>query len=316
MNKQQKINTPFEVKPFDFDNVFDSLVGESITQENNIDTRLIEIEKIIPASHQPRSFFSQDKLQELANSFKSQGFRGAINVRERKGSYEIVAGERRYRAAQLAGFKTVRCIVDDYSDEDAYEFALRENLNREDLSKLEEVEGILHLISLKYKITRKEIVRLVQSEGNKVNREGNVSLSLQMQQIVEVLTKFGIQLETFRSKYLKLLNLPEPLRVAHLKGSLSYNHAIEINKIKDPDLRKTVLDEALNNKLSVRKVKERVRTTLRSSKQSLGKPISDNPPQAVLKRWKQLKSADVWTGENIEKMLAVMEEVLGIRDHS
>jgi len=315
MNKQQKINTPFEVKPFDFDNVFDSLVSKPITQEKNIDTRLIEIEKITPASHQPRSFFSQDKLQELANSFKSQGFRGAINVRERKGSYEIVAGERRYRAAQLAGLKTVRCIVDDYSDEDAYEFALRENLNREDLSKLEEVEGILHLISLKYKITRKEIVKLVQSEGNKVNREGNVSLSLQMQQIVEVLTKFGIQLETFRSKYLKLLNLPEPLRVAHLKGSLSYNHAIEINKIKDPELRKKILDEALNNKLSVRKVKERVRTTLKSSKQSVGKPISNTPPQAVLKRWKRLKRADVWTGENIEKMLAVMEEVLGIRDH-
>lgn len=313
MKKQQLINTTSGVK--EIPNVYDNLFSEISTSEDNDNTRLIEIEKISPASHQPRTFFDESKLQELVNSFKSQGFNGAINVREREGVYEIVAGERRYRAAKLAGLETVRCIVDDYSDEDAYEFALSENLNRENLSKLEVVEGILHFITLKYKISRKEIVRLVQSEGNKIKRERNVSLSSQMKQIVEVLTKFGIKLETFRSRYLSLLDLPETLRDAHLTGRLGYNSVIEINKVKDPKLRKKILDETLDNKLSVRKVKERV-ATLTSSKQGKKKQTSNTAPKPVVKLWNQLNSADVWTGENIEKIQAVMEEILGIRDHS
>lgn len=313
MKKQQLINTTSGVK--EIPNVYDNLFSEISTSEDNDNTRLIEIEKISPANLQPRTFFDESKLQELVNSFKSQGFKGAINVREREGVYEIVAGERRYRAAKLAGLETVRCIVDDYSDEDAYEFALSENLNRENLSKLEVVEGILHFITLKYKISRKEIVRLVQSEGNKIKRERNVSLSSQMKQIVEVLTKFGIKLETFRSRYLSLLDLPETLRDAHLKGRLGYNSVIEINKVKDPKLRKKILDETLDNKLSVRKVKERV-ATLASSKQGKKKQTSNTAPQPIIKLWKQLNNADIWNGENIEKVQAVMEEVLGIRDSS
>ena len=312
MNKQSTLNKPFEVSSFD--DVFDSLVSEPLTQEDNIDTCWIEIEKITPANHQPRSFFSQDKLQELANSFSSQGFKGAINVREKYGLYEIVAGERRYRAAQIAGLKKVRCIIDDYSDEDAYEFAMRENLNRENLSKLEEVEGILHLITLKYKIPRNEIVRLVQSEGNKVKRERNVSLSPKMKQITEVLSIFGGQLETFRSKYLALLNLPESLRNAHLKGSLSYNHVIELKKIKDIELRQQLLSEVLADQLSVRATKKRIKTLLNPSKVKAQRHASTTPPKAVMDLWKQMISADVWDGENIERLMAVMEEILGIRD--
>ena len=108
------------------------------------------MEKIVQSQLQPRQFFAKKSLDSLAQTFKELGFRGAIDVHPLDNdTYEIVAGERRWRAAQRAALKEVRCIIDIYSDEEALEFALMENLRREDLSKLEETEGILNFMKSK-----------------------------------------------------------------------------------------------------------------------------------------------------------------------
>lgn len=171
---------------------------------------------------QPRRFFDEGKLTELADSFKVQGFKGAINVRPLGGdTYELIAGERRYRAASIAGLTEVRCLIDDYSEEEALRFALAENLLREDLSKLEEIEGILELIELEHNIPRDKAVWLIQSEGHHRKRSGgSASPSEEFHKIEAILNHFGIALETFRTKYLKGLKLPPELKTAHMEGKL------------------------------------------------------------------------------------------------
>ncbi|MEO0684531.1 MAG: ParB/RepB/Spo0J family partition protein [Cyanobacteria bacterium J06649_11] len=294
---------------------WDSLMsGLEIEQSEKISS--IKLSEIVLSPSQPRRYFDQKAIDDLASSIEKQGFKSVIVVRPKNGKFEIVAGERRYHAAMKANLSEVPCLSEELTDEEAYQYALDENLKREDLSKLEEITGILDFITLKYKIPQEQIIDIVQTEGHHRNQSGgNVSTSIELKNIQQVLTSYNIKLETFRTRYLPLLKLPEELKDAHLQGKLSYNHVIEIDRVKDTELRRKILDEAVNNKLSVRKVKERIRAASKSSKQSVRKPKSDTPPQAVLKRWKQLQSADVWTGENIEKMLAVMEEVLGIRDH-
>lgn len=307
MAKQQNLKQSYEIS------AFETLIDVSSEKESEIaDTRWIELEQIIPASNQPRRYFSPEKLEELAASFKAQGFKGAINVRPRNGSYEIVAGERRYRAAKLASLEQVRCLVDDYSDEDAYEFAMRENLNRENLSKLEEVEGILHLIRLRHGLTRQRVISLIQSEGNRIRRaEGNVSLSPEMKQVTKILGQFGIQLETFRTKYVLLLKLPDDLKTAHLDGSLGYNHVLELDKVKDTDRRALLLKAAIQKKQSVRKIKEQVKATLKGTTPKKIKLAGQGPPPPVEKLWRQLTKAPIWNDPQIvEMLLSAMQSAL------
>ena len=277
--------------------------------------RSIKLSELFPSSSQPRRYFDTEAINLLAHSIEEQGFKSIIVVRPKDGKYEIVAGERRYHAAKKANLSEVPCLSEELTDEEAYQYALDENLKREDLSKLEEVTAIIDFITMKYSISREQIIEIVQTEGHHRRQVGvNVSTSTELQNIQKVLTLYKIKLETFRTKYLPLFKLPEALKEAHLQGKLSYNHVIEIDRVKDAELRKKIFDETLNKQLSVRKVKERVRAVLKSSKQGREKPVSDNLPPTVLKRWNQLKGTDVWNAENIEKMLTVMEEILGIRD--
>ena len=105
----------------------------------------IDIEKVSPNPRQPRSIFSKDGLQDLANSIKEQGVIEPILIRMRAGKYELVAGERRWRAAKLAGLSAIPSIIKDFTDEQSLELALIENLQREDLNPMDEAEGYARL---------------------------------------------------------------------------------------------------------------------------------------------------------------------------
>lgn len=240
---------------------------------------------------QPRRYFDEQKLKDLADSFSTQGFRGAINVRplENK-TYELIAGERRYRAATIAGLTQVRCLIDHYSDEDALRFALAENLLREDLSKLEEIEGILELIELEHGIPKDETTRLIQSEGHHRNQSrGNVSPSKKFSQIEAILTYFGITVETFRTKYAKGLRLPPELKQAHMEGKLAFNAALELGKIKDNKARGDLLRKVLTEQLSFRDVQFNVKEL--SSRTSKNKPLDNSSLHRVGNALKRLKKA-------------------------
>ncbi len=275
----------------------------------------IPLEKIQKGTFQPRQYFSQAGIDSLAQSFKERGFKGALNVRPLgKDTYELIAGERRWRAAKQASLKEVRCIIDAYSDEEALEFALVENLQREDLSKLEETEGILDLIGAKLGLERGHIISIIRTEGHSDKRaRSDVAPSEALKQIEELLTHFGIELQTFRTKNLRTLSLPNDLKEAHLKESLSYSSALELSKLKSEELRKALLQEVLKSKLSFREIKDRVQSLVtRQRREEEPESLSlVRRLEATVKRAKKTeRQLEAGRKKKLEKLIRELEALL------
>ena len=133
----------------------DALLGES--QNNQKTVKEINLNKIKPGRFQPRSNFDDVKLQELTNSIKNQGVLSPILVRELGlNEFEVIAGERRLRAAKRAGLESIPCLVDQKQDQDALVSALIENLQREDLNPVEEARG-LDRLKREFGLTQDEV---------------------------------------------------------------------------------------------------------------------------------------------------------------
>ena len=221
----------------------------------------IPIEHILPGQFQPRQYFDEAEIESLAQDFKANRFRGVINVRPLlTGQYELVAGERRWRAAQKAGLKKVFCLIDQFSDEEALEFSLVENLKRVNLSKLEETIGILKLIELRYDISQEQAAKIIRTEGHPDKRARcNVTPSPELQNIEAVLGMFDIELQTFRTRNLRSLRLPHELKQAHLENKISWSVTLELSKLKDEKTRQALLGEILNQEaVSFRWVQQKV----------------------------------------------------------
>ncbi|NEQ47526.1 MAG: ParB/RepB/Spo0J family partition protein [Leptolyngbya sp. SIOISBB] len=270
----------------------------------------VEIDKIEPWEHQPRHYFDEEKLQELAVSFKKTGFRGVLNVRPLgQGQYQIVAGERRWRAAMIAGLDKVRCLVDDCTDEEALQFGLVENLIREDLSKLEETQGLVDLMAVRLGFSPDQVIHIIRTEGHSDARR-NVSPSEHLSAIIEILNSFGIDLETFRTKWLRTLELPEDLKQAHLKDKLSYNKALLLSRIANKKQREALTAQTITENLSFRDLTAEVKRLLAGREKE--------KPEPLVKRIKKV-TRDIQlnkipkTGEKrkqIETLLEQLEQVV------
>lgn len=161
----------------------------------NTQFKLIAIEWLQPGRYQPRRHFASDSLQELADSIVSQGLIEPLVVREiEKNSYEIIAGERRWRAAMLAGISELPCLISDYSDEQAAAVTLIENIQREDLNLIEEAHGYRRLLS-EFHFQQDEVASLI---GKSRSHVANI---------------------------LRLLSLCEPVQECIKAGTLSMGHA-------------------------------------------------------------------------------------------
>ncbi|MDO4161548.1 MAG: ParB/RepB/Spo0J family partition protein [Pseudomonadota bacterium] len=124
------------------------------------ETNEIEIEKIRPCAFQPRTEFDRDALESLAQSVREKGILQPLLLRQKDNEYEIIAGERRWRAAQLAGLKTVPAVIKNLTDSETLEIALIENLQRENLSAIEEAEGLNRLMQ-EYEYTQEVIGKVI-----------------------------------------------------------------------------------------------------------------------------------------------------------
>ena len=134
------------------DSLIPNAVGEGKIKSNTksegqkeTDTK-VKITKVEPNREQPRKHFDEDALQELADSIKQFGLLQPILVQDRKGYYEIIAGERRWRAAKLAGLKEVPVIIKNYTEQEIVEISLIENIQREDLNPIEEAQAYKRLL--------------------------------------------------------------------------------------------------------------------------------------------------------------------------
>ena len=223
----------------------------------------VPLEALVP-SPQPRRRF--ENLEALARSIREQGVLQPLLVRPLgDGRYAIVAGERRHRAAKMAGLAEVPVRVLDLSEKEARLLALVENLQREDLNPYEETLGALDLLSEELGKTREEVVGLLHRMRDEARGKvpHNVVGSPEAQRVEEVFRALGrMSWESFVQHRLPLLGLPEDLRAALEAGTLPYTAALELKKVKDPEARARLLEETKGG-LSLRELKARVREVLR-----------------------------------------------------
>ena len=210
--------------------------------------QLIPLSDIMTRGDQPRKHFDPQALTELTESIKEKGLLQPILLRPLNVGYELVAGERRYRAAKSAGLDSIPAVVKTLSDEDVREIALTENLNREDLNPVEETDSILNLLCLKLEMTPEGVTEVLRSiYDQERGRSGNDSVSKQDEATVNALfSRLGrLKPSSFYSHRLPLLKLPGDVLEVLRRGELEYSKARLLGRIKNDDERQAFLKKAL-----------------------------------------------------------------------
>lgn len=233
--------------------------------ENKVWT--VAVDKLVPGEFQPRKNFEKEPLQELSQSIKANGILQPIIVRKRKaGGYEIIAGERRWRAAQLAGLHEVPVLIKDYSNEKTLELSIIENIQREDLNPIEEAEAYHRLAS---------------------------EFSLTQQQIAE---KVGKDRATVANS-LRVLTLPKEVLEMIKEKSLSLGHAKVLLSIDDSDLQVKFAKKCREGKVSVRQLEKQIKT---EKKEVLAVSELEQRKQAAINNVAEMIQKKLGTKVNIE----------------
>ncbi|AOZ88685.1 nucleoid occlusion protein [Bacillus xiamenensis] len=189
----------------------------------------LPVDTIMPNRFQPRTIFSQEKIQELATTIHTHGIIQPIVVRptEEEGKYELIAGERRWRAVQTLQWEKIPAIIKDFTDTETASVALIENLQREELSAIEEAHAYARLLEL-HDLTQEALAqRLGKGQSTVANK-------------------------------LRLLKLPEEVQQAILEKKISERHARSLVPLKLPELQITLLQEIIEKQLNVKQTEERV----------------------------------------------------------
>lgn len=208
------------------------------------------IEEIRPNKDQPRKTFVNEKLEELAASIREKGIIQPLVVLRRDGHYEIIAGERRWRAAQKAGLREVPVVIQDVSDDVALEMALIENIQREDLNAVEEAEAY-HALLDRFSLSQEELAKRVGKERSTI------------------------------ANALRLLRLPTEIKLDVAEDRLSMGHARALLTLEDPEEQRAARDEIVKNRLSVRETEALVRR-MKTGPAPKAKPQPENPDQQDL----------------------------------
>lgn len=205
------------------------LAMDEIQTEGSSSINEIELSKIVANPNQPRREFDTVALQELADSIAEIGIIQPITLRKiSDNEYQIIAGERRFRASQLAKLNTIPAYIRTADDENVMEMALIENIQREDLNAVEIALAYQHLLE-EYNLTQE---RLSERVGKK---------------------------RTTIANYLRLLKLPAPIQMALQKKQIDMGHARTLLTLDDPKLQVKLFDEIVEHGYSVRKVEELVK---------------------------------------------------------
>ncbi|MGM9882199.1 MAG: ParB/RepB/Spo0J family partition protein [Bacilli bacterium] len=208
----------------------------------NKEVVMVRLSDIIPNRFQPRLTFDEEALNELANSIKEHGIIQPLILRDLGSKYEIIAGERRYKAATLAGLTEVPAIIGSMDDQTSAELALIENIQRKDLSAIEEAKSYKKILDM-----------------------GNLTQEVLAQ-------RMGKSQSTIANK-MRLLTLTNEVQVALMNNLISERHARCLLQIKDEDLQKEVLNKIISERMNVRDTDEYI-------KNLLGLPHTEVPEKA------------------------------------
>ena len=273
-------------------------------------TATISLNQLVLSNNQPRRYFDPEAMEALIASVKKDGILQPILVRPLKDKYEIVAGERRYRAALEVGLTEIPAVAKEMTDIEAHHYALTENLQREDLNPLEETESILQLLALTLNSTSEEVVSLLNQHANaKRGFTDNVVRNEQLQMLESVFQAVGkLSPESFRTHRLPLLKLPSDILEALRQGKIEYTKAKAIAKVKDEEERTALLEAAIEGSLSLSEIKARI-TALKPSPDVTS---PQNRLQTVTRRLNQIKlwEKDKKTWKKVEGLLDKIEGLL------
>ncbi len=219
------------------DSLIPNTIGESVSNQSNPEKNeqgtIVKITMVEPNRRQPRKNFDEDSLQELADSIKQVGLIQPILVQDRKDHYEIVAGERRWRASKLAGLKEIPVIIRNYSEQEIMEISLIENIQREDLNPIEEAQAYKRLLT-EFNLKQDEVAERVSKSRAAVTNS------------------------------IRLLKLSDKVQQMVIDDMISTGHARALLALEDPEEQYTLAQKIFDEKLSVRDVEKIVK--------NLGKP--------------------------------------------
>ena len=221
---------------------------KSSQQETSNGERMMKISMIEPNREQPRKKFDEDALQELSESIKQYGILQPLLVSDKKDYYEIVAGERRWRAAKMAGLKEVPVVVKEFSTQEIVEISLIENIQREDLNPVEEAMAYKRLID-EFHLKQDEIAERVSKSRTAVTNS------------------------------MRLLKLDSRVQQMMVDEMISAGHARAILAISDPEQQYNAAMKAFDEKLSVRETEKLVKSILTPTKK---KPVVSNPTEDAI----------------------------------
>jgi ParB family chromosome partitioning protein len=305
MNRRKRSPQPYQIKGVD------ALLGEQSSTEAA--AQLLPLSQIRLPQAQPRRYFDSQAMQSLVESIKQHGILSPLLVRPKgEDLYELVAGERRYRAAVSAGLDEVPVVIRELTDEDALQVALLENLQREDLNPLEETEGILQLLALKLNQTTEAASTLLNAAAHpERNSVDNVIHSPEWQMVIDVFTSVGkFTPESFRTNRLPLLNLPSEIKEALRFGRLSYTKARAIARVKGQLERQELLEAAIALDLSLNQIKDRIKS-LQDTKRSFDEEQPPSLKSRMDKAIAKIKKSPIWDDpkkkRQLEKLLAQLE---------
>lgn len=275
----------------------------------------IALAQISLPKQQPRRYFDPQKLAGLVESIKQYGILEPLLVRPLMANkYELVAGERRYRAAKEIGLQEVPIVIREMSDTDAFQVALIENLQREDLNPIEETEGILQLLALRLEKPESEVVsllhRMLDEAKGKVphNVMGN-SETLAIQSVFDGIA--AMDWKSFITNRLPLLKLPSDILSALRQGKLAYTKAQAIARVKDEAQRQQLLNDTIAQELSLTQIKEWIENSRSGKAESETNPLSMKTQIDDVLRL--VKRSKVWTDprkqKRLEKLLAELRSL-------
>lgn len=204
----------------------------------------LKISDIEPNRDQPRKDFDKNSLEELADSISQYGVIQPIVVQKKKDYYEIIAGERRWRAAKMAKLKEVPVVIKDFNEQEVTEIALIENIQRKDLNPIEEATAYKNLLD-EYKLTQEDLSKRLSKSRSAITNS------------------------------IRLLTLPEAVQQYVVNGQLSMGHARAILSLEQVELKEKVAKRVVDKGLSVRETEKLVKNTLNPKQRKLPIPTTE-----------------------------------------
>ncbi|MEH7248316.1 nucleoid occlusion protein [Neobacillus niacini] len=220
----------------EFEKELDKELELELDVVKNEEIKRIPIDRIVPNRFQPRTVFDDEKIEELSRTIHTHGIIQPIVVRQFEGSYEIIAGERRFRAMKKLGWDEAPAIIKNYSDTETASVALIENLQREELSPIEEAIAYGKLLEL-HNLTQEALAqRLGKGQSTVANK-------------------------------LRLLKLPQPIQDSLLNKEITERHARSLIPLKDPVKQVALLQDIIEKNLNVKQTEDRVARLLEEKNQ-------------------------------------------------